>query len=62
MTTAPDDLIHVRDDAGRNLCGEPGESVSLDEARDPDDDLHFTCGACWKALSGDVEPMGGAQP
>lgn len=57
------DAVHVRDDNGRNLCPEQGgDSITLAEALDPDDDKHFTCGACWKRLAGDVEPMGGGRP
>lgn len=56
------DIVHIHDADRRNLCGDQsGDSITLDEARDPDDDKHFTCGACWRALSGGVEPMGGSR-
>lgn len=54
--------IHIRDEDGATLCGSDGQSITKDEAFDPDDGKDFTCGACWKALAGGTEPMGGTRP
>lgn len=56
-------VVHIHGADGRNLCpDQSGESISIDEARDPDDDKVFSCGACWSVLAGGAEPMGGSRP
>lgn len=53
------ETIHVRGDDGQHMCGQPGDSITLAEAHDPDDGRDFTCGRCWAVLAGGREPMGG---
>jgi hypothetical protein len=65
VTYAPDgDIVHAaRSGENGAACGEPapGEKVlTWGQATDGDHDP-FTCGACWKAIAGGVEPMGGAR-
>lgn len=55
------EITHVHGADGRNLCGQEGGSVTLNEAHDPDDGKTFSCGRCLSALSNVTEPaMGGS--
>lgn len=53
-------IIHASK-GGIALCGSFDDTaVELSQIMDPATTKFFTCGACWKVLANNVEPMGGS--